>query len=147
MAKNKMTVEISDEGVSIDGGKSLPPSVVNAAIDAVKSKRPKNFKEEVASELEGQGLKVERDVQVDLEGNIAVYPMDVDAEDYTVLTFTCGSWYVKVREDKLQDAIGDCEVRGLVQKRLRAEKDEYPLPLGVFDRWVERFTKELEDYR
>jgi hypothetical protein len=82
--------------------------------------------------------------QQDLEGKEAEYPIDIDSEDYTVLTFTCGSWTVKVREDVLEEARGLGQVKALVQRRLRATEDEYPLGSGVFDEWVERFTMRLE---
>jgi len=85
--------------------------------------------------------------QMDLHGKVAEYPVDVDSEDFTVLKFTCGSWSVKVREDKLNEASEDGDIQALVQKRLKAIADEYPLTAGQFDEWVERFTKRLEDYQ
>ena len=86
----------------------------------------------------------EKMTQQDLEGKEVDYPIDVDSEEFTVLEFTCGSWSVKVRENKLEEAKGLGQVKALVQRRLRADEDEYPLPDGEFDIWVERFTKKIE---
>lgn len=87
-----------------------------------------------------------RSTQLDLEGKPAEYPVGVEAEEYTVLTFECGSWTLKVREDRLERAAEDDNILGLVQRRLKASGDLYPLSEGEFDRWVQRFTRSLTNY-
>jgi hypothetical protein len=62
------------------------------------------------------------------------------------LLFEYNSWHIKVRDDKLNEASEDDDIRSLVQKRLKADSGMYPLSAGEFDRWVERFTKRLEKY-
>lgn len=116
--------------VSVNGGPAVPfPS--------------KEATEQVTEMVRGH---VEKQTQFDLDGKPAEYPVDVEAEEYTVLTFECGSWTLKVREDRLESAAACNNITALVQRRLKASGDLYPLSEGEFDRWVQRFTRSLTNY-
>lgn len=123
--------------ISVNGGPEVPFPSPEAT-------------EQVAEMMKGhpedQGVIPKRPKQLDLDGKPAEFPIGVEAEAYTVLTFECGSWTLKVREDRLQKAAEDNNILGLVQKRLKAAGDLYPLSEGEFDRWVGRFTRSLEQF-
>jgi hypothetical protein len=89
---------------------------------------------------------VEKPRQLDLDMKPVEYPVDVAVEDCRVLTFECGSWTLKVREDRLEGAAACCNITALVQRRLKAASELYPLSEGEFDRWVQRFTRSLTNY-
>ena len=121
--------EYADGWVSLDGSQPVTKEIMKGTLDFVES-------------IKGD----KKPTQLDLSGKPAEYPVGVEEESYTVLTFECGSWTLKVREDRLQRAAEDDNVLGLVQRRLKAGSELYPLSEGEFDRWVQRFTRSLTNY-
>lgn len=120
--------EYEDGTVSFDGGPRVTKDKMKTMVEAV------------------QIVKGDKQTQLDLDMKPAEYPVGVEEESYTVLTFECGSWSLKVREDRLQRAAEDDNILGLVQRRLKAGSELYPLSEGEFDRWVQRFTRSLTSY-
>lgn len=116
--------------VSVNGGTPVP--------------FPSKEATEQVTEMVGEHL--EKQTQLDLDMKPAEYPVGVEEESYTVLTFECGSWTLKVREDRLEVAAACNNITALVQRRLKAGSELYPLSEGEFDRWVQRFTKSLTNY-
>lgn len=122
--------EFTDGMMSFDGGPRVSRETMKATVDAARVIKD----------------GVSKATQLDLDMKPAEYPVDVEAEDYRVLTFECGSWTLKVREDRLESAAACNNITALVQRRLKASGDLYPLSEGEFDRWVQRFTKSLTNY-
>lgn len=121
--------EYADGTVSFDGSPRVTKESMKTIVEA-------------AQVVKGD----KKSTQLDLDMKPAEYPVDVESEDYTILTFECGSWSLKVREDRLERAAEDDNILGLVQRRLKAGSELYPLSEGEFDRWVQRFTKSLTNY-
>ena len=121
--------EYADGTVSFDGS----PRVTKEAMKTIV---------EAAQVVKGD----KKSTQLDLDMKPAEYPVGVEEESYTVLTFECGSWTLKVREDRLESAAACNNITALVQRRLKAGSELYPLSEGEFDRWVQRFTKSLTNY-
>lgn len=137
--------------VSVNGGPTVPfPSA--EATEQVTEMVEKHLENDglIKAAKDGlnelQAIRKKHNQQLDLEGKPAEYPVDVESEDYTVLTFECGSWSLKVREDRLEGAAACNNITALVQRRLKAGSELYPLSEGEFDRWVQRFTKSLTNY-
>jgi hypothetical protein len=145
--------EYEDGTVSLDRGPHVTKEAMKTIIEAVQTlggdaaMDMANAAKAALEERAEVARKHAREMQqLDLEGKPAEYPVGVEAEEYTVLTFECGSWTLKVREDRLERVAEDDKILALVQRRLKASGDLYPLDEGAFDRWVQRFARSLTNY-
>lgn len=86
-------------------------------------------------------------MQVDIEGNQVIPRAQIEIEIVTKASFELDGWKFKERTEVLEDHRDDPDsLMGIVQSKLRPDKDLLPLMDGEFDTAVDRMLQEVQKW-